>query len=241
MIVLFTDFGVDDIYVGQIHAVLAEHAPGVAVIDLLHNAPAFEVHFSARLFFALQKRFPGGTVFMTVVDPGVGGDRAPLLLQVDDKWFVGPDNGLLTGVIRHAQHSVASEILWRPTVVSPSFHGRDIFAPVAAMLATGQAPRQRPITPKLLHWPDELDQVIYIDHYGNAITGRSGETVSEHQQVRVGNTRIQHARTFCENEPSQLFWYINSIGLVEIAANRASAAEILKVQVGSELTIMATS
>lgn len=238
MIILFTDFGADDIYVGQVHAVLAEHAPGVPVINLLHTAPVFDVRSSSFLLHALQKKFPQGSVFITVVDPGVGGERAPLMVKADGKWFVGPDNGLLTRVIQGADEYVASKVLWHPSAVSQSFHGRDLFAPVAAMLALDALPEHETIEPFLLGWAENLDRVIYIDHYGNAITGRSGDSISKRDKLTVCGNEMSYASVFCENETAELFWYVNSIGLVEIAANCASAARLLKLEIGDAFEIV---
>ena len=232
MIILFTDFGADDIYVGQIHAVLAEQAPGIPRIDLLHTAPVFDVRCSGFLLDALQKRFPPGSVFMAVVDPGVGGRRAPLVLKADDKWYVGPDNGLLTRVIQNADDYCAGKVLWRPDAMSQSFHGRDVFAPVAAMLASGERPEQEDCEPHILDWTAPLDSIIYIDHFGNAMTGRSGDSVPKHLKIAVQEKELPYARVFCERERGGLFWYVNSIGLVEIAANCESAVRLLNLKVG---------
>ena len=99
-IVLFTDFGAGDLYVGQVKAVLQRLAPGVPVIDLLHEAPAFNVRASAHLLAAMVGWFAEGSVFLTVVDPGVGGVRKALVVKADDRWYVGPDNGLLSESVR---------------------------------------------------------------------------------------------------------------------------------------------
>jgi S-adenosylmethionine hydrolase len=99
-IFLFTDFGAADIYVGQVKAVLAREAPANAIIDLLHEAPAFNVRAGAHLLAALASQIPAGSVTLAVVDPGVGGDRAAVALEVDGRWFVGPDNGLMSGAGR---------------------------------------------------------------------------------------------------------------------------------------------
>ena len=237
MIVLFTDFGADDIYVGQVRAVLADHAPGIPIIDLLHTAPAFDVQSSGFLLQALQKRFPQESIFVTVVDPGVGGERAPLMAKVDGKWFVGPDNGLLTRVIQCADEYMASRILWRPKAMSQSFHGRDMFAPVAAMLASNVVPEHEMFEPVVLDWPENLDRIIYIDHFGNAITGRSGNSISKQHKLAISGKEISYAPVFCESEITRLFWYVNSIGLVEIAANCASAAQLLNLKIGNAFEI----
>ena len=235
MIILFTDFGADDLYVGQVHAVLAERAPGIPVVDLLHTTPVFDIRCGGYLLHALQKRFPSGSIFMAVVDPGVGGERVPLMVKADGKWFVGPDNGLLTRVIKSANEYQANKVLWRPETISQSFHGRDLFAPVVAMLASGKGPEQEACEPTILDWPEHLDSIIYIDHFGNAITGRSGDSVPQNLKVVLREKEMPYARVFYERERGELFWYVNSIGLVEIAANCASAAQLLNLKVGDAI------
>src|SRR5262245_57403907 len=98
MIVLFTDFGADDLYVGQVKAALLSEFPAAVIVDLLHDAPNFRVEPSAHLLAALQERFPRGGVFLAVIDPGVGGAREAVVVQADGRWYVGPDNGLLSVV-----------------------------------------------------------------------------------------------------------------------------------------------
>lgn len=144
MIVLFTDFGLSGPYIGQMKAVLAREAPGVPLIDLFSDAPAFDPISSAYLLAAYAPEFPAGTVFLCVVDPGVGGERAALAVQADSRWFVGPDNGLMAVAAARAERSRRFfRIDWRPPSLSASFHGRDLFAPVAALLARGEAPEMK--------------------------------------------------------------------------------------------------
>jgi len=108
MILLFTDFGSTGPYLGQMEAVLRIHAPGVDVIDLLNDAPPGEPRLAAYLLAALAKHFPAGSIFLSVVDPGVGGERLPVVLEADGRWFVGPDNGLLNTVAVHAASTIGS-------------------------------------------------------------------------------------------------------------------------------------
>ena len=146
MIALFTDFGSAGPYVGQMHAVLAMTAPGIPVVDLLHDVPQYDVRAAAYLLPAYTALFPPRTVFDCVVDPGVGGERRPLVLEADGKGYVGPDNGLFNLVLRRAQQARVSEISWRPPTLSASFHGRGLFAPVAAALAQGVPHASQPVT-----------------------------------------------------------------------------------------------
>ena len=114
MIFLFTDFGAADIYVGQVKAVLLAHAPKVPVIDLLHDAPQFNVKAGAHLFAALAVRLPRDSITMAVVDPGVGGPREPVAVLADGRWFVGPDNGLISVAAARAMKRGVYSIGWRP-------------------------------------------------------------------------------------------------------------------------------
>ncbi|MDO9139608.1 MAG: SAM-dependent chlorinase/fluorinase [Methylobacter sp.] len=172
-IILFTDFGPSGPYLGQMESVLRQTALNVPVINLLSNAPIADPRLSAYLLAALRHSFPVNSIFLAVVDPGVGGERKAVVLQADGQAFVGPDNGLLNTVAVQSQHTQWSEIIWRPERCSMSFHGRDIFAPIAAKLAINAADDLlRPFDRNdLSAWPHDLAEVIYFDHYGNAMTG----------------------------------------------------------------------
>jgi S-adenosyl-L-methionine hydrolase (adenosine-forming) len=240
LIVLYTDFGVSDPYVGQVHGVLACEAPGVAVIDLLHAVPDFNVRAAAYLLPALAAPFPRGTVFVGVVDPGVGSDRRPVVVHADGFWYVGPDNGLFHVVARRAHRADVRIIEWRPDELSASFHGRDLFAPVAARLARGDSPAS---TPGVLsvpdgEWPDDLAAVVYIDHYGNVMTGLRAAGVDRSAVLAVAGRQLRHAPVFAAVAPGMPFWYENSVGLVEVAVNRGHAASEMGLHVGDPVNIL---
>jgi S-adenosylmethionine hydrolase len=235
MIALFTDFGSSGPYVGQMHAVLAMTVPGTPVVDLLHDLPPYDISAAAYLLPAYAAIFPPQTVFICIVDPGVGGERRPLALQADGKWYVGPDNGLFNLVLRRARHAEVHEIDWRPPNLSASFHARDLFAPVAARLVLGELPESRPVTlapPPANAWPDDLPRVLYIDGYGNGISGVRSSHIPNNSVLRVRGQAVAHARVFSDVPPGQAFWYGNANGLVEIAVNRASAQRVLGLAVG---------
>jgi hypothetical protein len=241
MIVLFTDFGLAGPYTGQMKAVLRSEAPQAEIIDLFADAPAGNPRASAYLLAAYAAWFPPGTIFLCVVDPGVGGERAPLMLEADRRWYVGPENGLFELVLRRAQNVRCYEITWRPPTLSASFHGRDLFAPVAAMLARAERPQVRSRDAiRESAWPDDLAEIVYIDHYGNAMTGLRGSAVPARATLILGDKiRVIHAATFSAMPEGGAFWYENSNGLVEIAVNRGRAADQLHLVVGSTLTIEA--
>jgi len=237
MIVLFTDFGPGGPYVGQMHAVLAQQAPGTAVIDLFHDVPSFDIRAAAYLLPAYTKGFPPGTVHVCVVDPGVGSERRALIVKADHRWYVGPDNGLFHVLARRARDLECYEIRWRPALLSASFHGRDLFAPVATQLVHGLMPDCVPaaLSPSLPNWPEDLPQVLYIDHFGNAITGLRAERLNRDVRLRIGGAELAYARTYTDIRAGQGFWYENANGLVEIAVNQARASDQLGIAVGDSI------
>jgi len=239
-IFLYTDFGSADVYVGQMKAALHARAPGVVVIDLLHDAPPFNVEASAHLLAALVPRLPEDAVVVAVVDPGVGGARRPIALRADGRWFVGPDNGLVSVVAARATTAECRTIRWRPEALSASFHGRDLFAPFAAMLAAGSpGPDAMAPQPRLdvAFGAADLAQVIYIDHFGNAMTGLRAQGVARERCLAIGSRELEYARVYSEVGPGELFWYENSIGLIEVAAHAASAAAALGLRVGDPVVL----
>lgn len=241
MIVLFTDFGWQGPYVGQMKAVLAQQAPDQTVIDLMHDAPVFNSRAAAYLLASLVEPFPKDTVFLVVVDPGVGsGERRPCVLQADGCWYVGPDNGLLNVIAKHSAEYKAWVIDWQPESLSDSFHGRDLFAPVAAQLASGQVPEmtETSLAQDPLNWPADLAEVIYLDSFGNAMTGLRGARINKDAALMINATRINYTRVFAEAEKAQPFWYVNSNGLVEIAMNQADAARTLGLEIGMQLQVI---
>lgn len=241
MIVLFTDFGLAGPYTGQMKAVLRREAPASEIIDLFADAPTGDPRASAYLLAAYAAWFPPGTIFLCVVDPGVGGTRAPLMIEADRRWYVGPENGLFELVLRRAKSAHGFEIAWHPPKLSASFHGRDLFAPVAAMLARGERPPVRARDAiRESAWPDDLAEIVYVDHYGNAMTGLRGGAVPAGATLILGDkTRVIHAATFSAVPEGGAFWYENSNGLVEIAINRGRAADRLHLAIGSTFAIEA--
>lgn len=240
MILLFTDFGAADLYVGQVRVELARRAPRVPVIDLTHEAPAFRIEAGAHLLAALAQRFPAGSIAMAVVDPGVGTSRRAVVLQVDDCYFVGPDNGLLSVIAARSRDPSLWEIVWRPEALSRSFHGRDLFAPIAARLALGIFPSDalRPIESLQVDLgAGDLAEVVYVDHYGNAMTGLRAGGVPREACLTVNGFEVRPAAVFGEVPPGDAFWYVNSIELTEIACNQASAGARLALSVGTPVRI----
>lgn len=183
---------------------------------------------------------PDNTLFLAIVDPGVGGARLPLLVQTERHWFVGPDNGLFSQILRQAPNASVQAIDMHTERLSVSFHGRDLFAPAAAAVSRGGELPLLPIdTCDLVggSWPVCLPEIIYIDHYGNAFSGIGADEIDEAALLSVAGVEIGHARTFSNANKGQPFWYRNSIGLVEIAVNQGRADLLLGLAIGQSLKI----
>ncbi|MES9993168.1 MAG: SAM-dependent chlorinase/fluorinase [Candidatus Thiodiazotropha sp.] len=235
LIASYTDFGSSGPYQGQMHAVIATQAPRVPRVKLMADAPMFDPQSAGILLSCLCNNLPAQTLVLAVVDPGVGGDRRPIMISSDKHCFVGPDNGLFVPEVHHSGHCEIEVIDWRPPHLSNSFHGRDLFAPVAAGLATGKEISGIPIKPNDLvgyDSPIDKNRIIYQDNYGNAMTGIDAGTVGDDNILTVNGTALHHARTFSEVPAGQPFWYRNSIGLVEFAVNRGNASRLLNLEPG---------
>lgn len=239
MIFLYTDFGWNGPYVGQMKAVLASRAPSVPVVDLMHDAPRFSPQASAYLLASLMENLPHDAIVCAVVDPGVGGERPAVLVEADGRRLVGPGNGLFEIVLRQAtDHRAVYRLTREPARLSASFHGRDLFAPVAAALAMGETIPTAPLKTHVpgADWPDDLPHVIYFDDFGNAITGMNADRLGD-RALLVGGRRLPRGRTFCDYPEGMAFWYANSSGLAEIAVNKGSAKIILDLEPGSHIAL----
>jgi len=240
MIALFTDFGLNGPYTGQMKAVLHQMAPGVPVVDLFADAPAGDPKRSAYLLAAYAPWFPEGTVFLCIVDPGVGSARPAVFVEADRRWYVGPGNGLFELVRRRAGSASSFEISWRPERLSASFHGRDLFAPVAAMIARGDEPPGRPLgddADRRPDWPDDFAEIVYVDHFGNAMTGLRASMLPPGARLSASGRMVERARTFSDRAKGEAFWYENSNGLAEIAVNSGRADGDLGLSVGTSVAI----
>lgn len=241
MIVLFTDFGLSGPYVGQMKAVLLQQASGATVVDLFADAPRFNPRASAYLLAAYAEGFSEGTVFLGVVDPGVGSAaRKPIIMRADGRWFVGPGNGLFNVVAQRSTDVECWEIGLRPPRLSASFHGRDLFAPAAAAIARGESPPGPRLKGPCFDpsWPEDLPAVVYIDHFGNAITGLRAAMLPGDTVLEVRGHRLRRTRTFSDVPiGSGPFWYENANGLAELALNQGSAAVALGLEVGTPVTV----
>lgn len=227
-IVLFTDFGWNGPYVGHMKARLWMQRHRGPVIDLMHDAPAFDPACSGLLLAAHIPYMPHDAVIMAVIDPGVGSARRGLAIQVGGRWLVGPDNGLFDPLLNGTHKAYT---LKTPDTAAPTFHGRGIFAPAAAALAQGQVPLGTETVVTTSAPPETDPRVIYIDAYGNVMTSILPGNLGE-DGLTVCDIHFPKARTFSDVANWQPFCYINSIGLVELAVNCGSAAGLTGLKIG---------
>lgn len=238
MILLVTDFGLNGPYVGQVLSVLQQCAAGIPAINLFADAPAYNPKATAYLLAAYAGVFPEGSTFLAVVDPGVGtGRHIPVIIEACERWFVGPDNGLFNMVcLRSRRPARFWEICWRPERVCATFHGRDLYAPVAARVAQGDLSAGRPLARREnLEWPPDLWEIVYIDHFGNAVTGIRASQVDPSAILEIRGNFLRNAYTFGSVPEGGTFWYENSAALIEVAANRARADLKLGLSIGDDI------
>ncbi len=244
MIVLFTDYGIESPYVGQMKTVLHQALGPVTIIDLCHNVSAHNIRAAAYLLALWVNDFDKGTVFVCVVDPHVGDPKQrAAMIEADGRWFIGPDNGLFNVIIKRAQTVRWWDIAWRPSDQSATFHGRDLYAPMAAKIMKKEAIPQRleQNVEKRLRpfWEEQLNQVIYLDTFGNAMTGLVADIANQDKVLVIDKLgeRLKFARTFYEAAEGCAFWYKNAYGMVEIAVNQGRAADVLKLEAGDVVSL----
>jgi S-adenosylmethionine hydrolase len=255
IITLLTDFGTADGYVAAMKGVILSRAPGATLVDVTHDVPPQDVQAGAFALRAFYPLFPAGTVHLAVVDPGVGSARRPIAVGAGGQWFVGPDNGLFTAVYDgepawRALH-LTSERFFRDAV-SDTFHGRDIFAPVAAALASGTGPDDlgEPITdPVTLPGARVVREggrvrgaVVHVDRFGNLITSLSRRDLPEAPRpgfrLTVAGREVRgFHRFYAEAAGGEPFATWGSAGLLEIAVDHGSAAALLGVGRGAEVVV----
>ena len=240
VVALYTDFGVEGPYVGEMTLAVERLQPSARVVSLMHDAWPYDVQASAYLLPAVGYQLEAGDCCVAIVDPGVGTARHATAVLADDVWYVGPDNGLLAIIARRAQSVQAWHVEWQPADLSMTFHGRDLFAPVGAALAGCNAgdlravpemQNARPIPVDEIDrasWPADLPRVIYVDRYGNLMTGLRAASCPQENCMELAGVMIRHAPTFAEAPAGKPFWYANSQGLVEIAVNQGSASHLLE-------------
>lgn len=260
-VALLTDYGTDDHYVGVLEGAILKVAPEARLVTITHQVPSFDLREGSYLLGLAAAEFPPGTIFVAVVDPGVGGTRRPIVIETEDgKLLVGPDNGLFTDVIgrlglRHA-FEITNDTLTRAGVKSSTFHGRDLFGPVAGHLAAGVAvaqvgpeirdPVRLPTQPARIEGARATGMVVHRDHYGNLLTNipaalvervglRHGQTVA----VRVGGRTVRAplVASYGDVARGAFGLVVNSEGNLELARNQASAGEALGIRAGAQVSV----
>lgn len=239
-VTFLSDYGPGDEYAGVVEGVIATIAPDVRVIHLGHGVPPQDVRTGARRLARSLPFTPAG-VHLAVVDPGVGGERRALAIRCGARWLVGPDNGLLVPAAeRFGIDEVVdvSESPWRLQPVSATFHGRDVFGPVAAHLALGATPTGPRLDGASLvplpALPADKVHVVEVDGFGNLITDAA---LPPGERVRIGGHEVVVGRTFGDVAPGGLVIYEDSAGDVAVAVNGGSAAALLGVGAGDELEL----
>ncbi len=241
LIFFFTDFGADGPYLGQMEAAVLKLAPTARVINLMADAPVSNPRSSAYVLAALLAQVPDNAILVCVIDPGVGSERDALMLRIGGRTLIGPDNGLLAVAASMNPEARAYKIPHDKSKLSASFHGRDLFAPVAARIWCGEDIPAESIHASSMvgsDWPRALEEVVYIDHYGNAMTGLPADHLKDDAKIKSGTHVLHHAPVFAAADEANPFWYRNSCGLIELAVNRGRADDALDLVVGSQLSIV---
>ncbi len=237
-----TDFGLSDGYVAQMKAAVIAENPDCTPIDVTHLIPPQDLLGGSIVLQRVIATFPPRSIHVAVVDPGVGTDRRILIVEINGQWVVCPDNGLITWAWRMNSEAKAHALTWRPGRASATFHGRDIMAPVAGMLAKGKAVKslaKRIGDPILLDVAvsDRKGRIIYVDHFGNAITNIRLEGGGDYS-VLVKKKSIGLLRqTYADVEKGEAVGLVGSSGLVEIAVRDGSAAKKMGLKVGDEVVV----
>ncbi|TVQ66357.1 MAG: hypothetical protein EA360_05845 [Balneolaceae bacterium] len=257
IITLTTDFGTSDHYVSSMKAVILGINPDVRIIDISHDIPPQDVMAGAWVVRNASMLFPPETIHVVVVDPGVGTNRTPVAIRIKDQLFVGPDNGIFSLIGEDFEYQAIHlnrEAFWRDER-SNTFHGRDIFAPVAAHLSGG-TPLHELGSPILklvtFRWAVPIADrdgiqgwIVHIDRFGNLISNISEKMIRDHVdqgrtfRIYVGNTILDTIHTTFASVPDgEPVGYIGSTGKLEVAINRGNAREMLGVEKGAQISII---
>jgi len=256
VITLTTDFGLQDYYVSAMKAVILDIAPDVRMIDISHDIPSQDIMAGSWILKNSAMLFPEGTVHTVVVDPGVGTDRNAVAVKIEDQYFVGPDNGIFSLLTQEHDYSAVrlnNERYWRDET-SKTFHGRDIFAPVAAHLSDGVPMKEvgEPLDELVTYrWTvpisdkDGLEgMVIHIDKFGNLVTNISSTQINDvigdkSVKIYVGNTILDEiVTTFGSVPEGEPMAFIGSSGMLEVGINKGNAKEMLSVQKGAQISLI---
>jgi S-adenosylmethionine hydrolase len=255
IIALITDYGKSDWFSGEMKGAILGICPSAAIVDISHDIPPGDIKNAAFSLLACYRTFPAGTVFCVVVDPGVGTSRAALAIKTGSYLFVGPDNGVLSWaanreLFRAIRRIESTDLLLTP--VSSTFHGRDIFGPVAANLAGGSAfDRIGPEVSSMIEipWPSPVQgngrivgSIVHIDRFGNAISSIDSAAVSSFSappgvRIEKYGTELTFCTHFQQVPTGQGLAYIGSSGFLEIAINNANASAVFGLYVGDKVSV----
>lgn len=253
IVTLTTDFGTADGYAAEVKAVLLSRAPGSVLVDATHEIEPGDVEAAAWVLDRLWDRFPAGAVHLVVVDPGVGSTRRAVALRAGDRWLVGPDNGVATRVLRRFPAGETRELdpaRCADGPVSPTFHGRDLFAPAAARLAaggdsSGLGAQVDPESLVRLEIPEPVQvghllrgRVEHVDRFGNLITNIPGARVAPTALIEVAGTVVSGVRTsYAHGEPGRPLAVVGSGGMLELSVRDGRASEVLRAERGTEVRV----
>lgn len=246
IVTMTTDFGTRDHYVGAMKGVILGTTPTASIVDISHEIPAFNIAEGAFTIAQTYADFPSGSIHLVVVDPGVGSTRRAMVAASDGHMFVGPDNGVLSQVFEREDRWIVREIDSQLGLdqISTTFHGRDLFAPVAARLASGLGFDQvGPLVDDPVRLPATIPsggvgRVIHIDRFGNIVTSFRRADVGNSDGLRVGNLIVRNwARSYADAPGAGAFLIVGSSGYVEVSVNCGSAAEAARIAAGAEVRI----
>jgi S-adenosylmethionine hydrolase len=257
LITLLTDFGNTDYFVAAMKGVILSDNPVARIVDITHDVPAQDIESAAFTLFAARSSFPVGTIHVAVVDPGVGSNRRAILVEAAGQFFVGPDNGIFSYVCDRAKprvfHLNNPKYFRHP--VSETFNGRDVFAPVAAALSLGVAPKKlgtevtdyvplRSLKPDLSRDGVISGRIIHIDRFGNCVTNitpheLTDKMIADGFCVLIGDQQIATLRRFFaeETRANEVFCIWGSAGFLELAAKNQAAAKLLKLERGDSVVV----
>ncbi|MEM0010313.1 MAG: S-adenosyl-l-methionine hydroxide adenosyltransferase family protein [Candidatus Bathyarchaeia archaeon] len=259
IITLTTDFGLRDSYVAEMKAVILSICPDAYIIDISHEVRKFDIRMGAFLLFRASRFFPKGTIHVAVVDPGVGTERRPILIETVRSFYVGPDNGILIPSARRdgIKHVyLINNPRYMLKEISRTFHGRDIFSPAAAYLARGIPPSEfgpeifDPVSPRfaepIISGNSIEGEIIYVDDFGNLITNIKHEDLElmgigegSYLTVKIGKERLmlKMCRAYGEVQVNNPLAIIGSCGLLEISVNQGDASKFFGANVGEKIFI----
>lgn len=259
LITLLTDFGTQDYFVASVKGVILASNPNACIVDITHDIPPQDIEAGAFTLLAAYSSFPAGTIHLAVVDPGVGSSRRPILIHASEQFFVGPDNGIFSYICERSRglqiiHLTNTKYFRHP--VSPTFNGRDVFAPVAAALSTRIKPsvlgdsvkeyvKLKPLKTEASQGGEIVGRIIHIDRFGNCVTNitqaeLTSEMIADGAKLRLKRRVVKSFRSYFAEDSGtndKVFAIWGSAGFLELAAAQESAAKILDARRGDSVIV----